>query len=75
MRARLAVVHVQDDDGDDDGEADQDHGEEDVLAEERQGERSRRDDLGDEEEEHGLGEQDVDAEGDLFTGVGGEVEH
>lgn len=74
MRARFPVVHVQDDDGDDDGEADQDHGKEDVFAEEGQGEGGRGDDFGDEEEEHGLGEEDVDAEGDLFAGIGGEVE-
>ena len=54
VRGRLPVVDVEDDDGGDDGYADQDHGEEQVLAEQRHGQRGGRHDLGDEQEEHGL---------------------
>ena len=74
VRGRLAVVDVEDDDGGDDGDADQDHGEEQVLAEQRHRQRRGRHDLGDEQEEHGLREQDGDAEGDLLAGVGRQVE-
>jgi len=41
-----AEVDVEDDDGDDDGQGDEDHGEEQVLADQRHDERRRRDDLG-----------------------------
>ena len=74
VRAGLAVVHVQYDDGDHHGQSYQHHGEEDVLTEQWQCERGRRDDLGYEEEEHGLGQQYVDAQGYFLSGVGGEVE-
>lgn len=75
MRTRFAIVHVQDDDGDDDGQTDQDHGEEDVFAEEWQGEGSGWNDFGDKKEKHGLGEEDIDAEGDFLARVGGKVEN
>lgn len=52
--AGLAIVDVQDYDGDDYGERHHHHGEQDVLAQQRQGEGGRWDDFGDEEEEHGL---------------------
>ena len=69
-----AVVHVEDEDGDDDAEGDEDHGEEEVLPDEGDDQRGGGDDLGDEEEEHGEGEEDGDAQGDLLPAVGGQVE-
>ena len=42
-----------------------DHGEEDELPEEGDDEGGGRDDLGQEEEEHGQREQDGDGQGDL----------
>ena len=74
VRAPRAVVHVEHEDGDHDGERDEDHGEEEVLPDEGDDQRGGRDDLGDEEEEHGEGEEDGDAEGDLLPAVGGQVE-
>jgi len=75
VSAGRAVVHVEHEDGDDDGEGHEDHSEEEVLADERDDERRGRDDLGDEEEEDCEGEQHGDAQGDLLAAVGGEVEH
>ena len=73
--AGFAVVHVEDDDGNDDGEGDEDHGEEDVFAEEGQGEGGGWDDFGNKEKEHGLGEEDINTEGDFLPGVSREVEN
>ena len=53
----------------------QDHGEEDKLAEERDHEGGRGDDLSQEEEEHGEREQDGDGEAHLLPRVWGEIEH
>ena len=74
VRGRFAVVHVEDDDGDEDGQADEEHGEEEVLAEQRDGQRRGRDDLRDEEEEHGLRQEDADAKGHFLAGIGRQVE-
>ena len=74
MRLGRAVVHVEHEDGDDDGERDEDHGEEQVLADERDHQRGGRDGLGDDQQEHGQREQHGDAEGDLLAAVGGQVE-
>ena len=72
---RLAVVHVEDDDGDEDREADQEHGEEQVFAEQGDGQRRGRDDLRNEQEEHGLREEDGNAQGHLLAGIGRKVKH
>lgn len=74
VRARLPVVDVQHHDRDDDAESDQQHGEQEVLAEQRQCERCRRYDFRDQEEEHRLRQENGDAECDLLSGVGGQVE-
>lgn len=54
VRARLPVVDVEHHDRDDDAESDQQHREQEVLAEQRECERGRRYDFRDQEEEHGL---------------------
>ena len=54
MCARLPVVYVKDDDGDHDAQPDQYHREQQVLAEQGQGERGRRDDFRYQQKEHGL---------------------
>ena len=74
MCGRLAVADVQDDDGDENGEADEAHGEQEVLAKERHGQRRRRNDLWHEEEEHGLRQERRDAEGHFLARVGRQVE-
>lgn len=68
-------MHVEHDGGDEHGKADEEHGEKEILAEKWHGERGARDDLGYEQEEHGLRQQDRDTQGDLLPRVGGQVEH
>ena len=72
--ARLAVVDVEDDDGDDDRQTDHHHGEEEIFSQQRQRQWRRRNDLGDEQEEHGLRQQDGNAQGHLLARVGWQVE-
>ena len=67
-------MDVQHKDGDDDAERDENHGEEEVLADQRDDEWRRGDGLGDDQQEHGEGEEDRDAEGDLLATVRREVE-
>ena len=55
-------MNVKNPNCDEDGEGDEEHGEEEILAEEGDGERGGRDDLGQQEEEHGEREEDVDGE-------------
>ena len=55
-------VDVEDHHGDADAEGVEDHGEEDELAEEGNHQGGGRDDLGQQEEEHGEREEDVDGE-------------
>ena len=69
------MVHVEHEDGDDDGQGDEDHGEEEVLADQGDDEGRGGDDLGDEEEEDGEGQQHRDAQGDLLTAVRGQIEN
>ncbi|KAK0149865.1 hypothetical protein N1851_009389 [Merluccius polli] len=71
---RRAVVDVQHEHGDDDGERDEDHGEEEVLADERDDQRRGGDDLGDEQQEDGEGQQHGDAQRDLLAALRGQVE-
>lgn len=75
MCARFSVVHIQDYDRYYDWETNKHHGEEDVFAEEGESKGGRWDDFRDEEEKHCLREEDVDAEGDLFTGIRGKIEN
>lgn len=74
VRGRLAVVYVEHDDGDEHTQPDEQHGEEQILPEQRHGQGGGGHDLGDEEEEHGLREEDADAEGHLLARVGRQVE-
>lgn len=67
------MVHVQHKDSDDDGERDEDHGEEEVLADERDNEGGGRYDLCDKQEENGEGQQHRDTKGDLLATVGGQI--
>lgn len=58
---------VDDNHGDDDRSNDEDHGEEHVFANERNGAGRGRDQLHDNQQEHGERKQDGDAEGHLLT--------
>lgn len=69
-----AVVDVDGKDGDDDGECDEDHGEDQILPDERDGLRGGGDDLLDDQEENRERHQDWGAERDLLAAVGGQVE-
>ena len=60
-------MNVKNPNCDEDGEGDEEHGEEEILAEEGDGQRAGRDDLGQQEEEHSEREEDGDAESDLDT--------
>ena len=51
MRRRRPEVNVQHDDGDDDRQGDENHREQEILADERDDERCRRNDLSQEQEE------------------------
>lgn len=75
MRARLSIVNVQYDDGDNDAQPDQYHGEEQILAEQWQCQRCGRYNFGYQQEEHGLRQQNANAQGNLFAGIGGQVEN
>lgn len=55
-------MDVEDDDSDDDGECDEDHGEQQILADERHDDRGRGDNLSQQQEEHSQGQQDGDAQ-------------
>lgn len=68
-------MNIKDANGDHDGECDEDHGEEEIFAEERHRQRGRRNDLGEQQEEHSERQEDGDAEGHLLTRVGGQVEY
>ena len=58
-------MHVEHSHGDADGEGDQDHGEEQVLPQERHRQRCGRNYFRQQQEEDGQGEQDGDAKGHL----------
>lgn len=66
MGAGRAVVCVDDDDSDDDGRNDEHHGEQHVLPDQRHGTGGGRDQLHDDQEEHGEGQQDRDTQGHLL---------
>ena len=66
MRAGRAVVGVDHDDGDDDGGDDEDHGEEHVLPDERDGAGGGGDELHDDQQEDGEGQQDGDGQSHLL---------
>ena len=72
---RLAVVHVEDDDGDEDRQADKEHGEQKIFAQQRNGQRRGRDDLRYEQEEHGLRQEDGNAKCHFLAGIGRQVKH
>ena len=67
-------MNIEHADGDADGEGDQDHGEEEVLAEQRNGQRRRWDDLGQQQEEHSQREQNRDAECHLLSRIRRQIE-
>lgn len=69
-----AVVDIEHKDSDDDAERDKNHGEEEVLANQRDDERRRRDGLCDDQQEHSEGEEDRDTQSDLLAAVRWEVE-
>ncbi len=65
---------VDGDDGDDDRQGDQGHGEQKIAADQRENETGAGDDLDEQEEEDRLRDEDGDAERDLLTTVWGKVE-
>ena len=69
-----AEVNVEHNYGEENGERDQNHGEQEVLADERHHQGRGRNELGQEQEEHGEREENVDAESDLLAAVAGQVE-
>ncbi len=69
MSAGWAVVDVKHEDGDDDGQGDEDHSEEEVFANERDHERGGGDDFCDEQQEDGEREEDRDTQRDLLTTI------
>ena len=74
VSARSSEVHVQHEHGDDDRARDQHHGEEEIFADEWRGERCRRIDLSDQQQEDVEGVQDCYAHGDLLPRVSRDVE-
>lgn len=72
---RLPEVNVEDGHGDEHGQRDQDHGKQQVFAQQRDGERSGRYDLDQQQEEHGEREQYRYAQRHLLSGLGRQVEH
>ena len=69
VRGGRTKVHVQHYHDHDDGKRHEDHGEEEVFPDEGNDERSRGNNLGQEEEEDGEREKDGDREGDLLPAV------
>lgn len=75
MRHGRAVVDVKHENSDDNAECDKDHGEEQVLADERDDQRRGGDGFRDNKKEHSEGEQDRDTERDLLSTVRWEIEN
>lgn len=67
MSAWGAVVGVDDNDSDNDGRNDKDHGEEHVLPNERYSAGGRGDQLHNDQQKHSQRQQDRDAESHLLT--------
>ena len=74
VRGGGAVVDVDGEHGDDDGQRDEDHGEDQVLPDERDDLGGGRDDLLDDQQEDGEGHQHGGTQRDFFAAVGGQVE-
>lgn len=68
------VVHIQHKHGDDDGQCDENHSEEQVLPDQRYDQRRGRDDLRDEQQEDSERQQHRDAQRDFLAAVRREVE-
>ena len=74
MRRRRTKMNIQNKDGYDDRACDQYHGEEEVLADQRCGQRGWRIDLGNQEQKDVEGIQDCNPHCNLLPGVGWDVE-
>ena len=72
--AGLPVVEVEHDGGEADADRHQHHGEQEVPAQQWQGQGCCRDDLNDEGEVQGLGDEDGDGQSGLLPGLGWQVE-
>lgn len=68
-------MYIEHEDCDDNREGDKDHGEEQVLTDEWNDQRGGRDDLCDEQQEDGEREQHRDAQCNLLSTLGGQVEY
>lgn len=75
MSAGRTMMHVQHEYSDDYRKCDEDHGEEKILADQRNDQRRRWNDLGDQQEEHGEGKKDGDTQSDLLSAVRWQVKH
>lgn len=62
-----SVVQVEDDHTKDDGERDQDHGEHDVVDDDGYAQRSLRDLIGQQQQEHSEGQKYIDGQAHLLT--------
>lgn len=71
VRARRAVVRVDDDDSDDDGGDDKNHGEEHVFPDQGDSAGGGGDQLHNDQQEDGQGQQDGDGQGHLLAWRGG----
>ena len=58
-------MNVEDANSDEDGESNKEHGEEKILAQKRNSQGGRGNDLSQKQEEHSQGQQDGNAEGNL----------
>lgn len=74
MSAGLSIMYVQNYNGDDDAQSDQQHGEQEVFAEEGECQRCRWYDFGYQQKEHGLRQEDANAQCNLLARVRGQIE-
>lgn len=74
MRGGRAEVNIEHHHGDADRQCHQDHGEEQILAEQRNHQTGGRNDLGQQQEEHGERDHDRDGKTDLLARLRGQVE-
>lgn len=75
MRARLSIMYVEYDNCDEYTETDQHHGEEKIFAQQRQRQRRRRYNFRYQQEEHGLRQQNANAQSNFLARIGRQVEY
>lgn len=75
VRGRLAVMDVQYENGDQNAQPDQHHGKEEIFAQQWQRQRCGRYNFGHQQKEHGLRQQNADAQRDFLARIGRQIEH